>query len=171
MIHIHCPNCRELLDLDDAAAGTMRKCPACQATFPFPEVDAPEVEFADEDGEESGDFEVVEEDAEEAFTDFEIVDESDQPRRASRPHRRKRKRRARPAPRVPIYMQDDESHDMFSGMFTGQKIFGLALMGLGLLNCYGTLVMAGKAVPAMVGGLACGVFLVAGGAYLFLTGD
>jgi hypothetical protein len=44
-------------------------------------------------------------------------------------------------------------------------------MGLGLLNCYGSLLMAGKAVPAMVGGLACGVFLVAGGAYLFLTGD
>jgi hypothetical protein len=109
---------------------------------------------------------------EEEFSDFEIVEEDVERSAGPRRTRRKRRRRERRNLPTPIYMQDqDDSPNIFSGLYTAQKLLGLALMIWGVLQCFGSMILGAKAPPMMFGGLVCGGVLLLTGIYLFLFGD
>ena len=155
MIHVQCPNCGKELDLAEAVGGTTRKCPACDAEFAVPEPEPPVLE------EVTG--------AEEEFSDFEVMEEQGEEDRIGGRPRRKRRRRERKRVEKVYVVRHDDSTDVLSGMFTGQKVVGLVLMIWGLANVAGSVVLGMKAAPVMCGGAACGVSMAAVGIYLWLT--
>jgi hypothetical protein len=154
MIHVQCPNCGKDLDLAEAVGGTTRKCPVCDAEFAVPEPEPPVLE------ELAG--------GEEESSDFEVMEEQEEDRIGGRPRRRLRRPGRKRVEKVYVVRRDD-STDVLSGMFTGQKVVGLVLMIWGVLNVAGSVVLGMKAAPVMCGGAACGMIMAAVGIYLWLT--
>jgi hypothetical protein len=176
MIRVRCPKCHKLLGLDDTAAGAMGQCPACEETFRIPPAGTDEsrpapavptvLQPADDDEEEVVDAQVAEEAPEWG-------------RDAPRERKRRRRRRRQPDMPTPSYMEERDEADLgpLGALGNLKRIFGIVLMGMGLLSICGGWATsmseaAGKSGPAGIcGGIVLGAVFIAVGLFLVMQGD